>query len=84
MATFDKEDVAKIAKLEEKVHQLEHDVAEKDREIKSLMDWKAECENTNKILIKLLMAISAIATGIGVWLENIKASLRGALKWLTM
>ena len=63
------------------LEEVKEELAAVKQELRTFREWKQACEDMSKIQLRIAMGLSMIATSIGVWLENIKAFLKGAIAW---
>lgn len=63
------------------------EVAQKDietlqEELQALKDWKRDCDQMSKVWLRIAMAISLLATSLGVWLDNIRGFFKFLSAWI--
>lgn len=63
------------------LEELHSHIKEQDKLLSELLAWKRDCDNTTKVLVRTAMVMSAIATSIGVWIENIKSFVKMVVQW---
>ena len=72
---------AEVVELKTK-EEIERKAVEKlQSDMAAVLKWKTECENTNKLVLRTVMVTSAVATGIGAWMSNIKAFVKHLIDW---